>query len=592
MRTAISGMAGVCAGLLVGACFDPTRPCSTSADCVNGGTCDPGTKTCVSAGNPNDKTPPTFSLIVAAPSPRQNTTKLTELDPGSPDGGLDAFRRDESITVTVSSKDQDVDGGSVKLRVFGIATGPVTPADVPLVPCAAGSPGASDPFCREGSVALATLPFEAFRGVVVLEASGSDLSNNLGTADAGVNVTRWKWRYSAGAPIYTTPAIADDGTIVFGTSDGGSGSLYALTPAGEEKWAPVALGPIKASPVIGAPDGGQQLAYVGLSPATSGNLLAITLQDGSIVTSCPNGGGSYLGPFVGTPALVLSGSASFEGVLAIANGTKLVNIRPSASLADDRCVSVDTVATQGFPANLVASGSQAFAAGSDGNVRAFARLSGIWLDNVAWGGGTGSTAVSNRPVQGLALTNRLFGTTRLRGGFELERGTGVLIASYPDGGLSSDPGGPVVLGAQLLFTDGPSASPSAILLSDNFSQGTQTSIPDAVTGSPVAGAGDLAYLLTTSGILAVQSLTSGTSWSGLLNQTESFSASPTLDCKRSDAGVPMNSEKGVLYVGSTSGSFFSVVVDSSGLSATAPWPKYQHDVRNTGNPTTPIQPCP
>jgi len=56
--------------------------------------------------------------------------------------------------------------------------------------------------------------------------------------------------------------------------------------------------------------------------------------------------------------------------------------------------------------------------------------------------------------------------------------------------------------------------------------------------------------------------------------------------------MPLNSAGGSLYVGSLSGNMFAVVVDSPGLDSTAPWPKYQHDVRNTGNPTTPIQSCP
>ncbi len=310
MRTAISGMAVVCrGGCWSGACFDPTRPCSTSADCVSGGTCDPGTKTCVSAGNPNDKTPPTFSMSVVAPSPRQNTTKLTELDPGSPDGGVDAFRRDESVTVTVSSKDQDVDGGSVKLRVFGIATAPVTPVDVPLVPCASGSPEHLIRSADRGACRSRRCRSRRSGGWWCSMASGSDLSNNLGTADAGVNVTRWKWRYSAGAPIYTTPAIADDGTIVFGTSDGGSGSLYALTPAGEEKWAPVALGPIKASPVIGTAGWGPATRLRSASAASElGNLLAIDSPGWKRSSPAVRTGAEATGPFVGTPALVLSGS--------------------------------------------------------------------------------------------------------------------------------------------------------------------------------------------------------------------------------------------------------------------------------------------
>ncbi len=279
MRTAISTSGVLAAVLLVGACFDPTRPCSTDADCVNG-SCDPGTKTCVSGGNPNDKTPPVFSLVVAPPPVRQATATLTEYDPGSPDGGADAFRRDESLSVTVTSTDHDVDAGSVKVTVYGVSGNLGTGLNVPLAPCTPGSPEASNPFCRLGTVSLAPLPFEAFRAVVPLEVSGSDLSNNLGKADAGVNVTRWKWRYSAGAPIYTTPAIADDGTVVFGTSDGGSGSLYALTPSGAEKWKPVQLGPIRRAPVIGARGWRtSQIVYVATASARPGTLYACDIRD-------------------------------------------------------------------------------------------------------------------------------------------------------------------------------------------------------------------------------------------------------------------------------------------------------------------------
>jgi hypothetical protein len=32
----------------------------------------------------------------------------------------------------------------------------------------------------------------------------------------------------------------------------------------------------------------------------------------------------------------------------------------------------------------------------------------------------------------------------------------------------------------------------------------------------------------------------------------------------------------------------SFIVDSRGIDTNAPWPKYQHDLRNTGNSTTPM----
>src|SRR4030095_9847254 len=292
MRTGISMLGILTALLLVGACFDPTRPCSPNADCENGGTCDPGTKTCVAAGNPDDKTAPIFSIVVTPPPSRQDTPKLTEYDPGSPDAGRGAFRRDENVVVTVSSSDPDVDASSVKLMVHGVATNPGTAVEVQLGPCAASNPAASNAFCRAGTVQLAPLPFEAFRAVVPLEVSGSDLSDNVGRADAGLDVTRWKWRYLAGAPIYTTPAIADDGTIVFGTSDGGSGAVYALAIGGTEKWNPAEVGPIRASPILGASDAGHQLVYVATA-ASNAKIFAFDLADAAPVASCPPGPSFY-----------------------------------------------------------------------------------------------------------------------------------------------------------------------------------------------------------------------------------------------------------------------------------------------------------
>jgi hypothetical protein len=582
MRTAIWTL-GVVAAAVVGACFDPTRTCNTDADCVNG-SCDPGTKTCIAGGNPNDKTPPVFVLAMSAPPARQNTLKLTELDPDSPDGGVDAFRRNESLTVTLTSADTDVDAGSVRLRVFGVSSTPgAPPVDAQLVACPLGSPASGSPFCAQATVALAAVPFDAFRGMVTLEASGSDLSSNRGTADAGVNVTRWRWRYSAGAPIFTTPAIADDGTVVFGTADGGSGSLYALTPEGSEKWAPIAVGQVKASPVIGGIDGGQQLAYLGIS-ATGGRLLAFDLRDGGEVAVCPSTG-VYEGPFVGTPALVLSGSRSYEGALALANGSKLVNIRPGASVADGTCLVSDATGSQSFPSSVVANGADSFVGTIEGLVWSYKLLSGNWVANTNWGGGLGYSPVGSRGVAGLALTSRLIGTTSARGAFELDGSDGTLRGNFPDGGVASDPGGPIVTSSEILFGAASSTAPTLFAAELDLSTGTAAPLAQALTGSPLLGIDAWIYVATVGGTVEARTGGSQVSWSSSLGSSESFLASPTIGC-------PLPSNKGQLYLGSTSGNLFSILVDSARLDPTAPWPKYQHDVRNTGNPTTPIQSCP
>ncbi|MBX5481033.1 MAG: hypothetical protein IRZ16_04165 [Myxococcaceae bacterium] len=63
-------------------------------------------------------------------------------------------------------------------------------------------------------------------------------------------------------------------------------------------------------------------------------------------------------------------------------------------------------------------------------------------------------------------------------------------------------------------------------------------------------------------------------------------ASPNIDCTRDSTGAALKGLPGVLYVGSNSGNLYAFVVDSRGIDTSAPWPKYQHDPRNTGNADT------
>ena len=207
---------------LWGCSFDPTRRCDSDGDCTNGGTCDPGTKTCVAAGDPNDRTPPTFSVLVAPAPARQDTASLRVLDPSSPDAGVGVFRRDEKVRVAVVSDDTDVLLSSVTLTVQGVASGGDPGTGLPFGSCAAGSPGAGRTFCVEAELPLGPpIPFEAFRGAVRFAAHGKrperecrDSGDELGQRDAVEVAVR------GGLPIRTTPAIADDGTVVFGTSNG------------------------------------------------------------------------------------------------------------------------------------------------------------------------------------------------------------------------------------------------------------------------------------------------------------------------------------------------------------------------------------
>jgi hypothetical protein len=588
MRTSLSSLGLVSVALLAGGCFDPTRTCTSDGDCVAGGRCDPGTKTCVSGSNPDDRTPPVFSIVVAPPGARRSSAKLTELDPGSPDGGVDAFRRDESAVVTVSSQDRDVDAGSVKLVVSGVSNNPLTSVESQLGPCTQGNPSAGAPFCGQATVALGSLPFDAFRGVVVLEVSGSDLSSNLGRADGGINVTRWKWRYSAGAPIYTTPAIAEDGTIVFGTSDGGSGSLYALTPEGDEKWAPVALGPIHASASIGP--GVTPSIFVATSPPAGSRINALKLLDGRDAGVCLGSSGvGFSKPIIGGLAVLSTpgDTGALESVVGLAGGTRLVTFRPGAQgTSDPACLEAAAPFQQSQFETVVTDGAALFLGAQDNSLRSFVfeSTSINWVKNIAWGI-SGAVLVGDSELSALAVdgADLVFGVHPY-GLVRVARESGATSFYGPDGGVTGDPSGAVFSQENIVFATGMESDPlifSRDVQTGDFAAAQSTGLVRSV---PAMGSDELVYALTTNGMIDVRDVSLRPRWSAQVSQGR-FWASSTLDCSRQFG-------RGVLYAASDLGELFAVLVDSVGLDPASPWPKYQHDVRNTGNPATPIQSCP
>lgn len=78
--------------------------------------------------------------------------------------------------------------------------------------------------------------------------TSADITNGYKHLD--IEITRELWSFYTGDgtnKIYTTPAIADDGTIYFSSRNG---KLYALNPDGSEKWN-YGIGMSESSPVIG-----------------------------------------------------------------------------------------------------------------------------------------------------------------------------------------------------------------------------------------------------------------------------------------------------------------------------------------------------
>jgi hypothetical protein len=571
--------------------FDPTRTCQTSADCVNGATCDPGTNTCVQGG-PSV----VLEISVSDPPARANSGSLTVLDPGfGADAGA-AFRRDESATVTVTSGSTSVDAGSVQVTVTGVGAGAAPVVVQPLVPCV----GSASAFCVQGTVSFGPpLPLEAFRGAVTVTATGADNSGSAAApATATVLLTRWKWAVQLGGPIRTSPSVGATGRIYVGT-DAPDGRFQALTPEGVAAWTqPLDGGAFVATAAVGA-GGASETVYAASAETGHCAAFAVSGATGAVTRTCDfpatTGGG-----FLGSLALVQTNGV--ESGTGICNDTtvgvdgQLITVRPSAPSVL-RCRDDTSAGLLDDRASLASSGAnQAFAGTSAGVLRGFVFSGNDWSPNT-WGGGSGGVFVGAAAIGALGIDgNAVLSATRSRGAFAVDRASGNSLGSAPDGGLSTNPGSIVIAPDGVLFGNGDTSNPQ--LLKAVVTNSTATAVPasGAIVAAPLLAAapdaGVLLYDVTQNGYLEVRNGALATAWTEQLVTTGGFLASPNADCRRSDAGTPSTAAPGILYLASTTGQVFAIFTDSVGLDTRAPWPRYQHDARSTGNSTTPLTQCP
>ena len=73
--------------------------------------------------------------------------------------------------------------------------------------------------------------------------------NRVQTFSLSVSYPKFKWEYSLGGSIITSPALGFDGAVYIGASDG---KLYALNPEGTKKWEFSTGGAVYSSPSIAA----------------------------------------------------------------------------------------------------------------------------------------------------------------------------------------------------------------------------------------------------------------------------------------------------------------------------------------------------
>lgn len=101
------------------------------------------------------------------------------------------------------------------------------------------------------------------------------------------------------------------------------------------------------------------------------------------------------------------------------------------------------------------------------------------------------------------------------------------------------------------------------------------------------GEGNWLYVSAASGFQAWHQDGGSPEWEATDAGFSTASVPLSIDCTRDSDGSALP-RPGVVYVQTNASELTAIVVDSRGIDTTAPWPKYQHDPRNTGNADTPL----
>jgi outer membrane protein assembly factor BamB len=550
-----------------------------------------------------DSVPPTFDITFSAPPTRATPGNVTVADQRDPTVGFDtAFRRDESVTVTVSANETVA---SVTLTVTGIGPGGSPGQTQTLTLAPAGTCGAS-PYCGAVTVDLSTLDMRAFRGTMVFRVEGQDGAGNRGTDTADLPVTRWKWMYDGVGNIVGSPAVGAQGTVYIGTNVTTlAGKVYALNPDGTRKWE-TTVGDVSGSPAVGAFNAGEEYVYIAGRTGSGSFLYALRFSDGTEKAKCSYTNATEVPGALAVGPITL-GVVTSETGLAIYNGNpvRIVGIRPDVLLTD-RCPEVSGTGGSAIPA----SGPGSSLVLKDQNLFYTTGLGGPGPRITSYDFASGSnTARAGFPQSTSHLTRGLASAgDKIYGGagnsddpslgslFSISASTGGAITPvYPTAGSSRVFN--LAIGAGDVAFFGAETATTAELLSlqlGTTNSPTRVAGTDTLRGAPVLGKNDRLYTVNAQGkVTAWVASTLAPLWN--LDLTVDLSmkdSSPTLDCRRDAGGnAVVGATTGTLYfIGSAK--LYAFIVDSPGLASNAPWPKFQHDARNTGNPATPVTNCP
>jgi hypothetical protein len=529
-----------------------------------------------------DRTPPRFTVELPLPPAREVSDSLSAVDPVVEFAR--AWHRDELLTVRVRTDDPDVAFETVKVSMQGVGAESRPGAVTEAAPVAQTS-SCGEKYCGRAEVDLSAPELKAFRGTFTVRVVGKDRAGNLGEAELGVPVTRWRWSYDAKNPLRATPAIGSKGTVYVGTAFGAD-SLHAVQPDGSRRWkAPFAAGVIIGSPAVGVTDGGDAIFVAGRG-ATATRLYALDAE-GQVTDSCS------AAAVAADASLALASWSGKLTAVAVMNrafsatdGPGLAALQRGVTGLDGRCVTAPS-GQAAFPANVVVRGNEVFYGTASGNVVAYAWADGSWTKKF-W------VSLAPQTARGLALVG-----DRIVGGAGAGVGLGSLFrlstaggapGYFPTGTTQAPAWSAAVSAAGEVFygqdgNDGvfPPQQPRLLKASmDGDSALASAETHGVAKGAPALGKGGLLYSATLGGELTALDAVLNAQWS--LTGLGEVEASPALDCRRGPDGAPVaGARTGVLYLAAGNGKLYSVVVDSPGIDPTAPWPKYQRDPRNSGN---------
>jgi hypothetical protein len=297
-------------------------------------------------------------------------------------------------------------------------------------------------------------------------------------------------------------------------------------------------------------------------------------------------------------------AVSVETAVAVGNGDALLALRPGAT-GSRQCSTVPLSGNVQQGASIIAKGADVYFGSQDADVK----VQSYRFAGTGWVGKPGFTApVIGSVVTGLGFSSgeRVVGAAGLpvtgSGGiFSFVETDGSGLQKNPSSFSGAQPVRNMAIGiGDVLFYGREVTGGGALTAIDLLATQARATALNAgsFVGAPALGASNTFYTAAASGpspgigeVSAWSTDSLSTVWK-LNDSVGRAEASPSLDCTRSPDGTAVAAPHGVLYVPSINGKLYAFVVDSRGLDTSAPWPKYQHDSRNTGNPATPITSCP